>query len=692
MRTEKALLFATSALCLVARVGWADDVGKVFVLGEVTTTAPASEASTASDTGGTVITQQDIRDNNRESVDQAVQLAPGTGLSFLGARNETNIFIRGFDRWRVPVYYDGILVNLPYDGRVDFSQFGTSALSEIQVSKSYSSVIDGPGAIGGSINMVSRQVTKPFEGDGRIGTSFNRDGSYNGVTADTFVGGKIGDFYLQGAASETRKNNFELSDDYTGGTLQSTGLRRNSAREDYTFNVKAGYTPNATDEYSINVVTLNGMKQDPPPDLAGIKNSLTSSSSTKYWDWPSWDKQSVYWLSNTALDDQGSYIKTKAYYDRYFNNLMIYDNLSYSTQDTSSGQNSKYLDVTSGGSIEIAKSLFGGRDVIRASTIYRYDQHNEWAQQWNSNGKVKYTTPWETAEENTYSQAIENTFHPTKDWDLKAGISYDYRQMIGDTEWINATSAPYGYNFQFPVANKEAFNYQAASIYHYSDTGSAHLTFSDRSRFPTLFEMYSTRFNRALQNPYLRPEEAFTFEAGVSDTIGDTHFGVNAYHARMINAIENVAVSSTLSQEQNAGVEIHEGFEIDILQHVMKDLDIGGYYAYLMRAMVEKNLAVPTDSPRHKAFIHADWQAMEGLKIISTAEITGKRWLQDAYTNTLYHYAGDAVVLSIKAQYAINKTFDVEGGIKNLADQNYEMADGFHAEGRNFFTNVRMKF
>ena len=52
--------------------------------------------------GGTTITQDDVRQFNRDTLDTAISLACGASVSSVGARNETDIWIRGFDRWRVP--------------------------------------------------------------------------------------------------------------------------------------------------------------------------------------------------------------------------------------------------------------------------------------------------------------------------------------------------------------------------------------------------------------------------------------------------------------------------------------------------------------------------------------------------------------------------------------------------------------
>lgn len=137
--------------------------------------------------GAESVPQATLQQFGRATLDEAVLLSAGTSVSAVGARNETNVWIRGFDRWRVPLYQDGIPVYLPVDNRIDFGRFTTADLAEIQVSKGFASVIDGPGAMGGSINLASRLAAKPLEADGRIGVLLNSRETYEGWNSDVFL-------------------------------------------------------------------------------------------------------------------------------------------------------------------------------------------------------------------------------------------------------------------------------------------------------------------------------------------------------------------------------------------------------------------------------------------------------------------------------------------------------------------------
>jgi iron complex outermembrane receptor protein len=687
---QKETLLVGAALLLALPLH-AEEAGGTFALGEVTVYAPRAANAVL---GGSTITQDDIRQFNRDTLDTAIQLVPGATVSMVGARNEANIWIRGFDRFRVPLYIDGIPVYLPADNRIDFSRFSTSDISEIQVSKGFTSVIDGPGALGGSVNLVSREVSRPFEGDMRIGGSFDDNGAFNGVTTDAFVGARQGNWYVQAAVSERYHNHFRLSDDYGPGTLENGGNRNHSQSNDYKINLKAGYVPSATDEYSLNFIDQMGSKNNALPDSV-----IPAGGTVRFWDWPNWDKQSVYYLSTTSIDDAGSSVKVRLYYDRFYNVLKSYDDATYSTQHKPSAFVSTYDDNAYGGSAELDEMLFDGADKLRLSGHFRYDQHN--AQQ-DANAKLTifYAQPNLRSALNTYSIAIENIYHPTTDWDVIAGVSYDYRELLKAQDFNTFSPVParppYGAIFNYPTSNRHAVNPELAVIYRYDDTGSIHASVSQTTRFPTLFELFSSRFGTFTGNPNLGPERSLNWETGIADTILGTHIGLNLFYDRVTSAIESVGVIfpapiGATTQNRNIGTEIHQGFEIEASRAMLPNLEVGGNYSYLDRE-IRNNVQISTDLPRHKLFLYANWTPFGTLTISPNIEYESKRTLQNAVITTRYFRGGDFVLTNVKAKYEILTGTSIEGGITNLLDANYAIADGYHSPGRGYFFTVRTSF
>ncbi|MET0271253.1 MAG: Plug domain-containing protein, partial [Sphingomonas sp.] len=132
-----------------AAVSIRDEADNAFGLGQIIVTARRPQSLAI---GGETLGQEAIYTFNRNSLDEAASIIPGvTASNTGGSRNERLIFVRGFDRFQVPLSIDGIRVYLPADNRLDYGRFLTPDVAEIQVAKGYASVLDGPGALGGAI-------------------------------------------------------------------------------------------------------------------------------------------------------------------------------------------------------------------------------------------------------------------------------------------------------------------------------------------------------------------------------------------------------------------------------------------------------------------------------------------------------------------------------------------------------------
>src|SRR5262245_24303000 len=231
----------------------ADDEARVFDMGRIVVVGTPDGQPTV---GGAVLTSERMWTFDRNSLDRAVNIVPGVVSTFdsNGRRNESDIFVRGFGRWQVPLMVDGVRIYLPADNRLDFARFLTADVAEVQVQKGYASVLDGPGAMGGAINLVTRKPTKGFEAEGSLWTGGRTQGEgWNGYA---MVGTRRPTYYLQGSANYSDHDFWSLSGNYQPvvGSLQPAGRRVGSDTSDSRFNVKAGWTPNSTDEYTVNYI------------------------------------------------------------------------------------------------------------------------------------------------------------------------------------------------------------------------------------------------------------------------------------------------------------------------------------------------------------------------------------------------------------------------------------------------------
>jgi iron complex outermembrane receptor protein len=664
-----------------------------FTLGQIVVTARSPEGLQI---GGETLTADAIYTFNRNTLDDAANLIPGvTAGNSGGSRNERLLFVRGFDRFQVPLSIDGIRIYLPADNRLDFGRFLTPDIAELQVAKGYASVLDGPGAMGGAVNLVTRKPTKPIEMEARGTLNLGRDAEYTGYNVFALLGTKHDQWYAQASYARNFQDHWDLPGSFKPSSVNENGGERDFSRtEDWRVNVKAGFTPNATDEYAISYTRQEGSKNAP------LHVSDTSSASSRNWSWPYWNIEGVYFLSTTALSDQAT-LKTRAYWNKYENLLSSWDNRLQNSQALPRAFNSPYDDTAYGGSAELAVKLTE-QDMLSVAFHYRHDEHTE-----TQTSRPGFTTPTvepiQTSAERTWSAAVENRFAFDQALSLTVGASYDWR----DTDRAEEFGVPLGQTganrlFSFPLRNASAWNAQGRL--EWAEGGTAlHASVSSRARFPTLFERFSSQFGTALPNPNLKPERATNFELGGSHSFGPIRLEGAVFYSHLTDALVSV-LSGGFNQRVNIGSADYYGGELSLTAQLTSAFQAGVNYSYIHRTFDVGTPAAGgtirafqlTDVPGHKGFAWLSWQPLGALKVTPNLEFASGRTTVTPATananNPFYYQTGGYVTASLRVDYDVTEYLTIGMGGRNLFDKLYTLTDGFPEQGRSFFASVRAKY
>ncbi|RJL20600.1 TonB-dependent receptor plug domain-containing protein [Paracoccus siganidrum] len=659
-----------------------------FVLGTIIVTAEGEQGR-----GGTssTVTGEEIARQNRVTLDDALRSVPGVAVGNTGgSRNERLVHVRGFDRFQVPVSIDGIRVYLPADNRLDYGRFLTPDLSEIQVQKGYVSVLNGPGGMGGAINLVTRQPSAPFEGEARIGLEAGNRGDITARTGFLSLGSRQQDFWLQGSYLKRDNDGFYLSRDYTPRPQQGAGLRDHSDTDDSRLNLKAGWTPNATDEYVFSYTRQTGAKKAPynvDQPIRGITDEPGPGQSwQRDWTWPEWDLDSLAFYSHTELG--GGYLKTRAYYNRFDNLLSAWDDSSHGSQTERRAFDSRYKDRAWGLSLEGGAEL-GAANTLRGALHYRRDRHDSIQHNQPDLGGLPDTP--ERSEEETWSLALENTWQARAEFSVIAGISYDKASVLKADRTVDDAGLPTG--------SSDAVNWQLAAIWQPEAGGEFHASLSSRTRFPTLWNRYSTRFGTAVPNPDLKSERALNVEIGYGGEIGPARVQTALFYSKVDDMIQSVPVGPDLTQSQNVGDGTYKGFEIEADWQLGDRLGLVANYTWLQRGITDPVRADyrPTDTPRHTAFLRLDWQALDRLTVSPSVEVSGARLSESAIqpedpTQIAYTRMGGFGLANLDFDWQATDRTSVVFGIRNLFDRDYQLVEGYPEPGRSFFLTTRVAF
>lgn len=635
----------------------ADDNG-AFRLGRIEVTVTASGASP----GVTTIDADQMRARDAKTVQDALAVVPGVTLHRVGGRNEAMVYVRGFDLRQVPLFVDGVPVYVPYDGYVDLDRFVTDDLAEVRVTTGMTSVLIGPNALGGAINLITKRPSERFSG------LFNAGLGSGGETAlDANSGVMRERWYIQGSASWFAADEFPLSDKFVATRLENGGARDNSSHGDGKGSFKFALTPSGGAEYVVSYVGQRGRKD--VPSYAGINPVVRS----RFWRWPDWDKDALYVISNTPLTDS-QYVRARVYHDRFYNELQSFDDARYSTMTRPSSFRSIYDDYSAGGSAEYGATLSGG-NVLRAAGHFKEDIHREH----NIGEPVRHF------DNRTISVGVEDVFSVTSSMTIVAGIGV-HRQMTRRAENFVAGGVS-----SFPLGDTGGVNPQVGAFFATPGGGQLRATASRKTRLPAIKDRYSYRFGSAVPNPDLKAEQATTIEGGFSGPVGRySSASVTMFYADVDDLVQAFFLQPNIFQLQNVGQVRNAGFEAEWRLRPVAQIQGSVGYSYLHRESVGRTAVPLFNTPSHKAFAFVTYTGVPRVRLVGSVEHESSRITQDdaGALTTL----GGLTNVAAKAALTVGGGLDLELSGANLFDRNYELYPGFPEAGRTGIVQVRYRF
>ena len=173
--TELTIHDVTTQRNIVLGVGRFTD--QIVVTGTLIPTPVDQEGRSVS-----IITAEDIELRQHRFLFEALQSVPGVQVTRSGSfGSSTDVSIRGLDSDQTLVVQDGIVLNNPatFGNSFNFANFDTSDVERIEVIRGAQSTLYGSDAIGGVINIVTKDGSEGFSSSGFVeGGSF---GTFRGA-------------------------------------------------------------------------------------------------------------------------------------------------------------------------------------------------------------------------------------------------------------------------------------------------------------------------------------------------------------------------------------------------------------------------------------------------------------------------------------------------------------------------------
>ncbi len=730
----------------------ARDPDHPFHLGvvSVNVNAAAETISPLSDT----IDQREIAKYNEYNAALAMENLPGVSIEHMySGRNQEMVSVHGFNYLQVPLYVDGILMNDPYDGTLDFRQIPTGDIAEIQVAKGFSSPLLGPDAVGGAINIVTKVPQKKYEGEMMTG-GYTGDGFLSSL----LIGSRMQQFFVEGSLDWQQAEYIPLSGSFAANALQPTDQLNNSNSHDEKYSGRVGWTPEGKGEYVFSYLNQKARDNMPlatgndPLPQTGCGAGATATTcyfESSFRTWGYWDKTSYYFHSNTPLGKASS-LKSRVFYDEYPNLMYFYFGLPYTPANLNTSFITLYDDHADGFSMEFDSAAVR-RNAIGASFYFKDDTHREVPM----NSDYTFGPGSAVDRQQVSSIGLQDmiTFKPRLI--ATVGMSFDHLDGMQATDTGNndlpftCPTDPTNTSYAGCTPHIWGYNPQASVSYLFKDSGRLFVGFARKSRFPSLKEMYSYRMGTGLPNPGLNTEHSNNWQIGYSRPFAaGTAAQLEFFRSDLRDAIESIPVpvsllpangscgtsAYTCTMAENASHEVHEGIELTVRSTPVQRLTFDANYTYVdkvidgftfagqqvydypcgggylvmgagnstqLTTIANNTCLTATDLPKHKAVIMATLHLPLRAELNSTLRYEGGNKAVDDFStgphsNPTYDYEifpmSNFATLDMGGWIPIYKSATFQAGIKNILDRNYYQVLDYPEEGRNWFVNMRYQF
>ncbi len=456
-----------------------------------------------------VVTRERVRDTGSETVGEVLREMPGV-LTRRGS--ETSAVageqIQGIDSRQVLVLLDGqplVGARGIKRGALNLDRQSIERLDRVEVVKGASSALYGSDAIGGVINLVTRDADQPFEGS--LVVSGGGNGAFDGRGAAGFARGT-----WHGFVSLERHQNDGF--DLFPTTPETTGapFRRNDAYGKLRFD--------ASPTFSLTAFA-NGYWNDSDARVIGelgLQESAVADDAQNYGLTADWRPS-----ARTAVRARGYFSR----FDEISDNALLRPGASSIPKDELYERLGK-VDAT-------VSQVWGERQLLQVGAEWWRNEYSGVNRLRNDDGESATTSVlW-----------AQDRLNLTGRLALTLGARYDEHSIFG------AALSP-----------KVAVNLRA------SDTVRLRASYGRGFRAPDLGQLFyrflnPTNLYQVLGNPALRPEHANSYQAGgeVTARRGRLRLGANVFRNDVRDLIDSVSLGFVATPGQLAALSAQEGID-----------------------------------------------------------------------------------------------------------------------------------
>ncbi len=613
---------------------------------EITVTAERQEIPvTQTATAVTVVTREELERLKKVTLLEALEHVMGFSFTRNGPQgSSSSAQIRGANSGHTKVMLDGMELNDPMTpGRTfDMSLLLIENIERIEIIRGPQSTLYGSDAMGGVINIISRQTK------GRPQLSFSgRGGSYGTVSSSMDLSGSSETVSYTLGASYLNHQGFSAAGDRYQGNTESDGHRNLTLAGKLGFRLRNNLDISLgirSIRSRIDIDNFGGDFGDDPNNVQNYDALLFNAGARGLFLQNRWESK----LNLSFLT-----------YDRQQENPV--DDIHPFDSDRSCFQSSLMkLDWQNNIFAHPSNTVTGGLEFSREEGESEYYSESQWG-------------PFASLFPKKNARNIGLYLQDRIQWGSRLfaalGLRYDHHNRAGG-----------------------AFTFRMAPAFLISETGTRlKATLGTGFKSPSLYQLFApATFFGPVGNEDLEPERVLSWEAGIEQNLWQDTVMLGALY--FSNNFNNLIDYDYFHGYINIGQASTRGLEMFLQAHPLSGLMMGVEYTH-MEARDEDSGEYLLRRPKHKISARLHYRILEkgslALNLIYIGEREDEFWSGFASERvTLDSYT----LLNAALGYDIFPYMDVFARIDNLLDQQYEVVKGYGTPGLSIYGGLRIKY
>lgn len=612
-----------------------------------------SAVSTVQRVDPATIESQDAADMSELS-----RLVPATHVQ-TNSRGQTILYFRNSGDRQVGQFFDGALLNVPWDNRVDISLIPASVVEEMTVTKGAPSVQYGANVLGGVVNFQSRTLDslgRRTELKGTVGTAGRRRTSLTHL-------GRTDRWSYTTAVQYTERGNQTLP---SGADLESnqplSDRRVNTDRRLASAFGRASRHFEEGGQFAVSILHVDAEKGVAP------EGNDANPGDTRYWRYPLWQKSTVIASGQVPLGASTS-LRGAAWGSRFAQDIADYKSIAYDTlKTTQTGR-----DLTGGARLIGTQNLPVGTLTLALNGLL-------------SRHKKRKASDSVT----TFQQRI-----------FSVGIEYEAQvhPKVGVSGGMNIDGSGYPQTGRFPIRDPfYTWGVNTGLRVDAAKRWTLRGAVGRKSRFPTMRELFGAALGKFVPNPGLSPVTAWIGEVGFEHRQPSWALETTAFFNRVYDTIGK----RTFQEGPNAGKEQRinlqgariYGIETGARWMPTNTLRLNGHITWSHpRSFTETGTQKLDEKPALLATGMVTYELPMGLSVMGQARHTGGTYARNQQNR--FVRLDDALILDVRLGYDLTMlTSSFEGEIfariDNATDEAKFIGLGLPGPGRSVRAGIEL--